>query len=74
MTPERLQQVEELVHAPPVAGGRPAQFRARGCGGEEALRREVESRPECRGRGESFGRYLPKSRPFKTQLRLGPTR
>src|SRR5688572_13272205 len=44
MTPERLHQIEELYHAarPKEAGAR-AAFLAAACGGDEALRRDVES-------------------------------
>jgi TolB-like protein/Tfp pilus assembly protein PilF/predicted Ser/Thr protein kinase len=55
MTPERLQQVEELFHAALSAGPQArAGFLARACGGDEALRREVELLLETHERGESF--------------------
>jgi eukaryotic-like serine/threonine-protein kinase len=55
MTPERLQQVEELFHAALAEEpeGR-AGFLARACGDDEALRREVESLLDCHERGVSF--------------------
>ena len=44
MTPERLQQIEALFHAAlELDGEERAAFLNRACGGDESLRREVES-------------------------------
>ncbi|HYE14565.1 MAG TPA: protein kinase [Pyrinomonadaceae bacterium] len=55
MTPERLQQIEELFHSALALEphGR-ADFLARACEGDEALRREVESLLKSHDQGESF--------------------
>ena len=55
MTPERLQQIEEIFHsALALEPGRRADFLARVCDGDDALRGEVESLLRSHGRGESF--------------------
>ena len=44
MGPERWQRIEELYHAALELGeSERAEFLAQACGGDEALRREVES-------------------------------
>ncbi|HLL74716.1 MAG TPA: protein kinase [Pyrinomonadaceae bacterium] len=55
MTPERLRQIEEVFHSALALGpdGR-ADFLARACGGDEPLRREVESLLRSHDAGESF--------------------
>jgi eukaryotic-like serine/threonine-protein kinase len=55
MTPERLQQIEDLFHsALALEPNERADFLARACDGDEALRREVESLLRSHDRGESF--------------------
>ena len=55
MTPERLQQIEELFHsALALEPNERADFLARGCDGDEALRSEVESLLKSHDLGEGF--------------------
>ncbi|HEV2762249.1 MAG TPA: protein kinase [Pyrinomonadaceae bacterium] len=55
MTPERLQQIEELFHsALTLAPPERAAFLAAACGGDEALRVEVESLLKSHTLGETF--------------------
>ena len=55
MTPVRLQQIEELFHsALALEAGRRADFLARVCDGDEALREEVESLLKSHSLAESF--------------------
>ena len=55
MTPERLQQIEELFHsAAALEPERRSGFLAEACGGDEALRTEVESLLKFHAPGESF--------------------
>ncbi|MFN2480605.1 MAG: protein kinase [Pyrinomonadaceae bacterium] len=55
MTPERLQQIEEMFHSALALGpGERADFLARASDGDEALRSEVESLLKSHELGESF--------------------
>jgi eukaryotic-like serine/threonine-protein kinase len=55
MTPERLEQIEELFHsALELEPDERAGFLARSCDGDEGLRREVETLLESHELGESF--------------------
>jgi serine/threonine protein kinase/tetratricopeptide (TPR) repeat protein len=55
MKPERWQQVENLYHAALGLGeSRRAAFLDQACGGDEALRREIESLLEYQTRAENF--------------------
>jgi len=55
MTPERWQQVKGLFHSALARGpDERADFLARACGGDESLRREIESLIRSHDLGESF--------------------
>jgi serine/threonine-protein kinase len=55
MTPERWQQVEQLVHsALKLEENHRADFLKQACGGDEALRQEVESLLACESEAKAF--------------------
>ena len=55
MEPERWQQIEHVYHAAlAVEESQRGAFLEESCGGDEALRREVEALLACHGKAEQF--------------------